>query len=320
MVTPDYYKKFKCIGADCKNNCCKGGWDIEIDDESFERFKEINGEFGELVMSSINTEHIFIRQNGSCPLLSPDGWCEMVQHGEKLCVICDEYPRFTEDYDGYTERGISLSCEAAAQIIIDNDSKLSLTGDTPQSDDEFFNMLYSARNDIIKILEDRSISIAKRIRLTLNYGEVLQAQINNNDYSIIKYTPVDNRTDDNDSGCLFDFLKTLDVLDDKWLKALDCKKQTEITDDIKIENIALYFVYRYFLKSLFDCDALSKLKFMAVSVIAVNSLIGVCGNIYESARLYSIEIEHNEDNIEAIYDEFLFNDDFSTQNIINMIK
>ena len=59
---------------------------------------------------------------------------------------------------------------------------------------------------------------------------------------------------------------------------------------------------------------------MAVSVIAVNSLIGVCGNIYESARLYSIEIEHNEDNIEAIYDEFLFNDDFSTQNIINMIK
>ena len=79
----------------------------------------------------------------------------------------------------------------------------------------------------------------------------------------------------------------------------------------------MYFVYRYFLKAVFDCDALSKLKLMAISVIAIASLKG---DIYENSRRYSVEVEHNEDNVEMIYDEILFNEDFSTENIINMIK
>ena len=32
------------------------------------------------------------------------------------------------------------------------------------------------------------------------------------------------------------------------------------------------------------------------------------------------EIEHNEENVDMIYDEFLFNEDLSTEKIICMIK
>ena len=75
-----------------------------------------------------------------------------------------------------------------------------------------------------------------------------------------------------------------------------------------------------FLLNFFDCDALSKTKFMAISVMSIISLALVVGDIKESARLYSIEIEHSEENIDLIYDEFLFNEDFTTDNIIKMIR
>ena len=46
MIKPDYYPQFRCIGRECKNNCCCGEWDIEVDDEAMGRFNAISGEFG----------------------------------------------------------------------------------------------------------------------------------------------------------------------------------------------------------------------------------------------------------------------------------
>ena len=319
MITPNYYEKFKCIGSECKNNCCMDEWDIEVDDDAMCRFNSIEGDFGVRVRESISTENVFIRKNGRCPLLSDAGLCEMVLHGVKLCTVCDEYPRFTEFYGDYCERGISLSCEAAAKIILDNTDVVTLTGDSGICDDEFFVFLYNARNTIFTILQDRSIEVKKRIRLVLDYGEKLQGQINNNNYSEFVYTPIDRAGECVSTEPLFDFLETLDYLSDDWY--LKLRHHTDgIYDDTKVEQIAVYFVYRYFLKAVFDCDALSKLKLMAVSILSIVSLQDICGSIYESARCYSVEVEHNEENVEMIYDEFLFNDELSTENIINMIK
>ena len=71
---------------------------------------------------------------------------------------------------------------------------------------------------------------------------------------------------------------------------------------------------------MYDCDAISKLKLMAISVIAIVCLTNVCGDIYESARRYSIEVEHNEENIDMLYDEFLFNDDLDLNHILGMLS
>ena len=320
MVTPDYYDKFKCIGGECRHNCCEGAWEIEVDDEALDRFGKIGGEFGARVMASVDDNGVFIRQNGRCPLLSGDGWCEMVQNGHKLCIICDEYPRFTEYYDDYAERGISLSCEAAAEIILANTEKVTLCGESGKCEDDLFKLLYSARNDIFAILQDRDIDIFKRIRLALDYGVRLQDRINDNDFSAFSYQPQDKTQNNGDMSVLFGFLAELTTLSDDWADKLKSAKFPEKIDRIQTEQLCVYFVYRYFLKAFYDCDALSKLKLMAISVITVLSLSDVCGGILESARLYSVEVEHNEDNIDAIYDEFLFNDDLSIEKIIGMIK
>lgn len=322
MVVPNYYDKFRCIGGECNHNCCRGDWEIEVDDESLERFKHIGREFGKRVLDSIDVNNVFMRKNGQCPLLSENGLCEMIENGEKLCVICDEYPRYTENYDGYIERGISLSCEAAAKIILENKEKVKLVGTGEKINDELFLMLFAAREKIFEILQNREISVEKRVRLVMNYGKELQDRINKNEYTIFKYQPIDELKKTKEVSEFICFLTTLDILDSAWLDILENGKENslEIPDSIEAEQVAVYFVYRYFLKSIFDCDALSKLKFMALSLAAISVLATECGGFYESARRYSVEIEHNEENIEKIYDEFLFNASFSTENIINMIK
>ena len=320
MITPDYYPKFCCIGSKCKNNCCCGEWDIEVDDEAMERFNSISGEFCDRVRKSVDSNNIFIRKNGRCPLLSDDGLCEMVLNGEELCTVCDEYPRFTAYYGDYIERGISVSCEAAAKIILDNKEKVKFTGNTGECAEDIFALLISARKKILEILQDRTIDIAKRIRLVLNYGVALQDRINNNDYEEFAYIPKDVSYNNVSSDGLFKTLEMLDTLSDDWCDILTKHGKFNVTDEIKAEQLAVYFVYRYFLKAVDDCDAISKLKFMAVSVIAVVCLTNVCGNIYESARRYSIEVEHNEENIDMLYDEFLFNDDLNLDHILGMLS
>ena len=320
MITPDYYKKFRCIGSECKNNCCCGEWEIEVDDDALERFGKIGGEFGGKVRNSINSENVFIRENGRCPMLSENGLCEMVLNGEELCTVCDEYPRFTEFFDDYVERGISLSCEAAAEIILNNNESFQLDGTTGECDEEIFELLYSARDKVIEILQDKSKDICTRIRLVLDYGEKLQEKINNNDYSYFSYEPTDTYVKKESLTPFVDFLTTLDYLDSSWVEVLGRFNERASKDEQKLEQIAVYFVYRYFLKSAFDCDVLSKLKFMALSVITINALAVPCGNLYESARRYSVEVEHNEENVDLIYDEFLFNEDLSSEKIIGMIN
>ena len=327
MTHPDYYNKFKCIADKCRHNCCRGGWDIDIDDEALERFKKIPGEFGEKVRNSISSENVFIKKNGECPLLSPNGTCEMVNNGEKLCIVCDEYPRFTEFFDDYAERGISLSCEAAADIILSKQGKTEIIyDDISCCNESIFRLLIAARKDILDILQDRSTDIFCRMRLALDYGKYLQKRINENDFDTFLYQPSDSFTEHRSLSGVLPLFMELNILNTEWkdilsrLEARENISHLHTLDPTEGEQLAVYFVYRYFLKASFDYDALSKLKFGFLSVIMITALENTLGDIRECARLYSIEIEHSEENIDMIYDEFLFNDEFSYDNIINMLS
>lgn len=49
LRTPGYYKNFHCISSECKDNCCVGGWQIDIDEETAEYYSTVNGEFREKI-------------------------------------------------------------------------------------------------------------------------------------------------------------------------------------------------------------------------------------------------------------------------------
>ena len=55
IVVPDYYKDFKCLAGDCKHSCCIG-WEIDIDADTLEYYKSVDGEFGERLKNNISSQ------------------------------------------------------------------------------------------------------------------------------------------------------------------------------------------------------------------------------------------------------------------------
>ena len=50
---PDYFSEFSCIAGDCKDSCCLG-WEIDIDEDSYEYYQTLPGEVGERLRKGID--------------------------------------------------------------------------------------------------------------------------------------------------------------------------------------------------------------------------------------------------------------------------
>lgn len=115
IYKPDYYKEFKCIAQRCRHTCC-AGWEIDVDQDSLERFKE-----DPEVYSHIKDGSIVLEEGDRCPFLNEDGLCKLIlKYGEDyICDICTEHPRFYNEFEDHIDAGIGLVCEEACRIILD---------------------------------------------------------------------------------------------------------------------------------------------------------------------------------------------------------
>ena len=46
MIVPVYYEKFHCLADHCRRSCCIG-WELDLDDETWERYRRLPGDFGD---------------------------------------------------------------------------------------------------------------------------------------------------------------------------------------------------------------------------------------------------------------------------------
>ena len=122
---PDYYKKFSCIADKCPDTCC-AGWEIVVDEESFEKYKALNGGYADKIRSLISVDsdgdRIFTPNGNRCPFLLDSGLCEMyIELGHDcLCRTCRQFPRHETYFGARKETGISLSCPEAARLITES--------------------------------------------------------------------------------------------------------------------------------------------------------------------------------------------------------
>ena len=114
---PDYYTRFKCIAGKCRHSCCIG-WEIDIDGDTYERYRNIPGEIGRRIIdnTAVNdgVASFVLGKDERGPFLNKDGLCDIILDlGEDaLCQICTEHPRFHNlRGDGYIESGVGLCCE-----------------------------------------------------------------------------------------------------------------------------------------------------------------------------------------------------------------
>ena len=355
---PDYYENFKCIAGACTDTCC-AGWQVDVDDASYEYYKTIKGEFGERLHSVMvdgkkGAEGQFrIRPDGRCPFLNDNNLCDLYAAlGEAgLCVTCDRYPRYTTEYGNLRETGIALSCKTAAELILKDNCRPNFkVWEDPDEfpslnniDGEFFYALMEARKKAFDIVSNRKYNIWDRISILVYYATDLQKKIKKP--SLIK--DVINMYDeayidkalssvkkerypefdiyDLYKGYFYNYLKQV-IIKREWLELVYsvydnvlkegyCKLLHEFGQyyqerEYEYENLITYFIFRYFMKAVFDRDVLTKVKMGVVSLLIIyqcdiahwvthNHKLEYVDQI-EITHLYSREVEHSEENFETL--------------------
>lgn len=93
----------------------------------------------------------------------------------------------------------------------------------------------------------------------------------------------------------------------------------------KFEHILVYFIFRYFMKAVFDYDVSAKIKIAIVSYLMIKELCVVRfteegeltdADIVDISHMYSKDIEHLEENIERLSEIFETNDVFSIEEML----
>ena len=185
---PDYYKEFECIADKCEDTCC-AGWQIVIDKESLQNYKRIRGDFRKRMLKSVNWFGGTFHQDKDkrCVFLNKNNLCDLyLALGEGgFCKTCREYLRHTEEFEGVREITLSLSCPEVARIVMNRKEPvqyISYEKDGEEEFDDFDPFLYSvlddARKEMIRILQNRSLTVAERVVLVLGMAHDMQGCMN----------------------------------------------------------------------------------------------------------------------------------------------
>lgn len=350
---PDYYKKFRCIGGRCKDSCCIG-WEIDIDEDTYDYYQNVGGAFGERLRGHMakQEERSFVLQSDNrCPFLNKQNLCDIFTElgEESLCRICTEYPRYHELAGNYEQSDMSLSCMELCRIFFATHAKIKYelrkdktAGEEISREEQArLNLLLLVRNTAIHKMQDRSVPWQQRITAVYTFVQEVQKAWNEEDWKRVKHICRKKRMQkpaecsaDGIKRYLMDILtlmQEMEVMDDAWETALEhtvsrmseaisCQAEFQqcMQGQLAVwyEKIMVYFIFRYFLRSLYDGNLLAKLQFAVVGlgVIYIMDIVRFLDNgrgftledQIDIAHLYSKEVEHSEENIAYIFDELMF--------------
>lgn len=174
---PDYLLTFHCKCGACRYPCCHG-WPIALTEDEY--FHLIGIDCSPALRRKLDTT-IHIRSHpfpenyaelspnwlGLCPLQREDGLCGLqCEKGESvLPIVCRLYPRSFKTLHG-PECVCMGSCEAVLELLYSASGPLqwaSMTMDMPEIPFEA-PQITSARDDVIALLQNRSLPFKERIR------------------------------------------------------------------------------------------------------------------------------------------------------------
>lgn len=296
IVKPTFYKDFKCIAGDCPDSCCQG-WEVDADAESLEYYNtldstlEIKQRIDRVLSKDEFDNNIFtLAPKKRCPFLNDENLCDMhiAIGGEHTPYTCRTFPRFIYDFGGTREIGVSFSCPVASDMMYALDSfdfEQEITDEPPSLNDidaTLYYTLYKAREQAYSIVKDRSVPINESLKNLLSFTLELQAKIN--DYP-------DGNSDD---VSFIDVFNNPELINPQWTQRVNNADVKPVSNSVANENIAMYFIYKYFLQAVYDEDVLSKAK-MAVVGVLVNTYFGEDS---WGIHLWSKETEHSQYNMD----------------------
>ena len=294
-MVPVYYPSFRCIASSCRHTCC-AGWEIGVDALSRERYLGISGPIGDDLRKWMREdeegEWVFrLREDGRCPFLREDGLCRIIlEMGEDaLCLICADHPRWRNFFSDRVEMGLGLACEEAARIVLHEKRKavmIPLTDGEEESlsgDEEAF---FAFRDRVLAVLWDRGIPLTRRLDNLEEAGLACRTG--------------------NISGWK-ERLMSLERLDESWTAALESLEdmgESTGEKDLSLEQAAVYYVMRHLSPALEDGLTRERCA-LAVLLTRLLHALSRDGDIAEWARMLSSEIEYSDENVPAILEWIL---------------
>ncbi|MGN0106587.1 MAG: flagellin lysine-N-methylase, partial [Hominilimicola sp.] len=291
LFAPDYYNDFSCIAGKCRHSCCVG-WEIDVDDETFEYYKSVSGGLGERLNSGISidsgTPHFVLSEDERCPFLNKNNLCDIILNigKDKLCQICADHPRYRNFFSDCTEIGLGLCCEAAGRLILARKQKTRLIVIEDDGVDELVSdeeqVFFALRKRLVDIAQNRTKSINNRIREMLTVCDITLPQKPAAEWADIYLALEHLDFAWTDRLNELKSIKEIPPLDDEW--------------DIPLEQLLVYFLYRHTADGLYDGRFRERVAFAALGVYIVGMLFAAHGDItmnelIEIARVYSSEIE-----------------------------
>ncbi len=303
-VVPAYYNHFKCKADNCVHTCCMG-WEIGIDGDTYNLYKESDLSFAKHICEKIicgsDGPQFITDGNKKCPFLHENGLCDIIikQGEEWLCQICRDHPRFKNYFSDRVEIGLGMCCEEAARLILsENDSSLVILTDEAETfPDQEEKDFFDEREWILECV--RSGNTPDDIMKTIQ-KKYPQTSLGEN------------------PSYWYEFLDELECMDKsryiyfKYMKDCTTFKTGFEKDDIKaFKNILTYYIYRH-LPMVFDgyhMQSCLSFCFLCTHII-IHIYLSQSEKTFETlcdiARVFSSEIEYSLENTEAVIDEIDF--------------
>lgn len=237
------YDKFKCIADKCKFTCCKG-WDINVDTNTYNKWKEkseLNYLLDNVRFIISNGENSYLikkETKGVCPLLSDEGLCNIViNHGEEyLSSTCKSFPRIENNFEDVKEVTLSCSCPEVVNIISNMKEKIYIESNKALSYIEDFGAL-QIREALVNIIQREDITLENKLVLSYN---IL--------FNILN-------SDDLDYEALIEILenyKSKNYIKEELNKYKDYEKKDNIKDLKEINSLFIDIIENYKNISLFE--------------------------------------------------------------------
>ena len=300
IVYPEYYHEFQCVADRCRHNCCIG-WEIDIDETTYQNYKNYTGELKNRLQQNISerdTPHFLLGESNRCPFLNEKNLCDIIlSMGEdSLCQICSDHPRFRNFFTNYTEMGLGLCCEAAGQLILSGKERFFL----PEKD---LNLLseeeiefFTIRDSVFSIVQDREVPLSKRIEKLFSEFSLSFPEKTFQEWA--------------------ELYLSLERLEDGWTNLLqklsvadECREELGTQWEIPFEQLLCYFIYRHLTDAVLDGCYRERILFSVLSTFIVYSISSAkkaqegeftMDDLVEIARLYSSEIEYSEENTDTL--------------------
>ena len=335
LYAPSYVPRFRCLGPGCPHSCCEG-WEVLIDQNTADFYAAVPGELGQRLRAALRRdgeELCFPLQGGRCPFWEPSGLCEIHRRlgEEHTSFICRTHPRFLDDYGPRRELTLGASCPEVVRLVLAEDGELlsqpealwqepgEPLGDTP----ELLTPLLLGRKTALGLLR-RPGPMAGRLWGVALLANDLQALVDQGEEGrsgdlcgAWASAPLPEAPAEGEAAArqaweiLLALLTSLEILGEDWRELLSAARKglqegslaLHPPREAQVRRTAEYFLLRHWLHGVWDGDVLSQAE-LAVLGTAAAALLGNLTPFPEALRLFCREMEHCQENLDALQEAF----------------